>query len=151
MGDIFQSPEGADTLFIAGGAFVGTPSPRLGSINFATLLVTDIAPIQIGWVELSGTGDGELWGFVPGSESTTGISTLAQLDPSTGNTLSSYPLPNIPISGSWAVKFHGDAFWIFESSQIFTVQRSDGSETTAVEDDGRTIVGAGVSTCAVLQ
>jgi hypothetical protein len=151
MGDIFQSPAGADTLYIAGGAQVGAASARLGSVDFATLQVTDIAPLQIGWPELSGTGDGELWGFVPGSESPGGTSVVAQIDPTTGDTLQTYLLPNVPNSGSWAMKFHGDSFWIFESNQIFEVQRSDGSETTAVEDDGRTVVGAGVSTCATLQ
>jgi hypothetical protein len=149
MGDIFHSLVGTDTLFIAGGSGVGN-AQSLGTIDFATLLVSYIAPLSGGDFELSGTGNGELWGFSPGAFAG-GEAIIAQIDTTTGNLLTTYSLPSLPPSGSWAMKFHGDAFWIFESNQIFTVQHSDGSLATAVQDDGRFVVGAGVSTCATLQ
>ena len=106
-----------------------------------------------GNAELTGTGDGQLWGFVPDAASSNGESVLVQIDPATGKTLESYTYPSLVSSGSvsWAVKFWGGSFWIFFNDSIYQVSR-DSPEIihAALSKTGRNVVGAGVSTCAPL-
>jgi hypothetical protein len=154
MGSVFQSSTGIDTLYIAGGPdyfSAAMPHVQLGTIAFPSLSVSTIGPLPMGWAELAGTGDGQLWGFVPaGHLSATGIATLAQIDPATGDTLLSYELDGMSAGGGFAMKFYGGSFWIFLGTKVYQVQRADGL-VVATLDTGRDVVGAGVSTCAPVQ
>lgn len=97
--------------------------------------------------ELTGTGDGRLFGFFA-----TRPATLAEIDPKTAAILSERRLPGIPAATAWAHAFWGGRFYLFWS------RSGEGSHVSRVELDGRleelgrsprlTIVGAGVSTCA---
>jgi hypothetical protein len=97
--------------------------------------------------ELTGTGDGRLFGFFA-----TRPATLAEIDPKTAAILSERRLPGIAAASAWAHAFWGGRFYLFWS------RAGEGSHVSRVDLDGRlenlgrsprlTIVGAGVSTCA---
>jgi centrosomal CEP192-like protein len=151
MGFVFDPTTGIDSLYVAGGTAVGPLASTLATISFPSLTMSPIGTITAGWPELTGTGDGELWGFVPSFASSTGQSRLLQLDPTNGAVLASFPYTNLT-SGGWAVKFWGGSFWIFLGSSIYEVSRATPEKiVTAVVNTGRNIVGAGVSTCAPVQ
>jgi hypothetical protein len=153
MGFVFDPSTGVDTLYIAGGAFVSAASSTLATVSFPTLTVTPIGTVAAGSPELTGTGDGALWGFIPLSESTLGPATLLRLDTSSGAVLESHPYPSLSDSGAWAVKFWGGSFWIFLNSSVYRVPRDTPDVIqTVIANTGRLpITGAGVSTCAPLQ
>ena len=149
MGFVFDPTNNTDTLFVAGGTFGGVamPSP-LGVIAFPSLALTRVGTIDVGWVELTGTGDGQLWAFAPGPYSTSGVATLARVSPTNGATISRFTFPSITMNGAFALKFWGGSFWIFLGNQVFAVNRATGALTLEIPASGRTIVGAGVSSCA---
>ncbi|MDB4989388.1 MAG: hypothetical protein JWN04_4566 [Myxococcaceae bacterium] len=148
-----------DTLFIAGSGgdpldvLLGTQT-RLGVIDTSTLSTTSIGPLDGSSPELTGTGDGKLWAFYAVSSPPQ----LQRLDPKTATTLESHVLEAIDSAGAsaWAMAFWGGDFWLFLQSvgaSSTTVYRVDGTtfeQTVAIKDTGRSIVGAGVSTCAPL-
>jgi hypothetical protein len=152
MGFMFDPSTGVDTLFIAGvGSSGSSIQSALATVSFPSLVVTPVGTTA-GMPELTGTGDGTLWGFFPGSNSPTGLATLVRLDPASGATLESYTYPTPSGGGNWAMKFWGGSFWIFLDSSIYKVIRSDPTTLIPIiADSGRWIVGAGVSTCAPLQ
>jgi hypothetical protein len=152
MGFVFDPSTGIDTLYIAGGAFVGASNVTLATVSFPSLVVSPVGAVQAGFPELSGTGDGALWGFIPSGESSTRQSTLVRLDPTNGKTLESYQYPSITESGSWAMKFWGGSFWIFINSSVYQVSRADITNANLVgQYPYGSVVGAGVSTCAPVQ
>ena len=153
MGFVFDPSTNADTLYIAGGDGTTDTQSELATVSLPSLVVTPVGIITAGNAELTGTGDGSLWGFVPAGQGPNprAQAVLVQLDPASGATLASYSYPTL--SGradmSWAVKFWGGSFWIFLDSSVYEVPR-DTPQTISIviADTGRNIVGAGVSTCA---
>jgi hypothetical protein len=155
MGFVFDSSTGTDRLYISGSPNNLSTQSTLATLDFPSLTITPVGPAAAGNVELTGTGDGELWGFAPAAAASNGQPVLVRLDPATGKTLESHTYPSLTTSGSrttWAVKFWGGSFWIFLSGSVFEVSR-DNLDTfrTALGNTGRYVVGAGVSTCAPLQ
>jgi hypothetical protein len=121
-------------------------------VSFPSLVVTPIGTVAAGFPEMTGTGDGALWGFIPQSASSSNQAVLVRLDPSSGATLESYSYPTLLGGNSWAMKFWGGSFWIFLDTSIYQVLRASPKVIkTVLADTGRDIVGAGVSTCAPLQ
>jgi hypothetical protein len=155
MGFVFDPSTGEDTLYIAGGLDYSSTHSTLATIAFPSLVVTPIGPVAAGNAELTGTGDGQLWGFVPDVGSSSGRSTLVRIDPATGKTLESYTyssLISLTTGTDWAVKFWGGSFWIFFNGSVYRVSRDSSATThTVLSGTGRNVVGAGVSTCAPLQ
>ena len=151
MGFVFDPSTGLDTLYIAGGGSLGgTTQSELATVSFPSLVVTPVGNTD-GWPELSGTGDGTLWGFFPGSNSPTNFSTLVRIDPATGATLETYTYKDMPTYGNWAMKFWGGSFWIFLGNSIYRVDRTSlATFHTVIANGSHSIVGAGVSTCAPL-
>jgi hypothetical protein len=145
----------SETLFIAGGAratsFPLTGGEMLASIDLASLRVAPQGQIA-GDAELSGTGDGNLWGFLP----TVSPPRVMQIDKATGQQRYTYDLSTLGGSDglAWAFAFWGGDFWIFlqrstdPSTVVYRLKAADGSVTTVLPSSGRHIVGAGVSTCA---
>jgi hypothetical protein len=151
-----QSANDTDTLFIAGGPTEATTATStLATIAFPALTVATLGSVT-GWPELTGTGDGQLWGFFPSNQGTTSTPSISQIDKTTAATIASFQLASIAGSPhAWAQGFYGGAFFIFlerttldMSTNVYEVQRADGGLTTALSNTGREIVGAGVSTCA---
>ena len=151
MGFVFDPSTNVDTLYIAGGHGATDTQSELATVSFPSLAVTPIGMITAGNAELTGTGDGSLWGFVPDENNPDNKSELVRIDPASGATLESHYYPNISGGASWAMKFWGGAFWIFLDGALYEVPR-DTPDTirTVIPDTGRNIVGAGVSTCAQL-
>jgi hypothetical protein len=156
MGFVFDPSTGKDTLFIAGGTeltYDSSHPPILATVSFPSLDISRVGPVNAGFPELTGTGDGQLWGFIPAFASKAGRAALVRLDPNSGRTLESYPYSDLSAVGAWAMKFWGGVFWIFLDTSVYTAKRdSPGTVQTAIANTGRSpILGAGVSTCAPLQ
>jgi hypothetical protein len=140
--------DGGETLYVAGN---GTNQARgLGTIDttaFTLSVVGQFQPPQAN-CELSGTGDGHLYGFCP---ATTG-SALVEIDPATAKIISSQKLAAGSNPTSFAFAFWGGDFWIFTGNGNSTVTQYDPVAQTekTVTTAPIEIVGAGVSTCAPL-
>src|SRR5262249_6533287 len=100
--------------------------------------------------ELTGTGDGRLFGFF-----TTQPATLAEIDKTKGATSSNKSLDGVSTGNAWAFSFWGGDFWFYTSdgvnpSRVTQLKTSGSGELTVSKTDvgGFKIVGAGVSTCA---
>lgn len=154
MGFVTNAAGGnSDTLYIAGGADPGseTTNATLGTVVFPDLTLQTIQPVS-GWPELTGNANAELWGFYPDETEPK----VARIDKQTAAEAPVYPLPSLAgTPRAWAFAFWGGDFWIFlargsldPKTSVYRVKGSDGSLSTAIENTGRRIVGAGVSTCA---
>ncbi len=142
-----SNTNGADeTLFIAS----DDATPTLGAIDVKTFGLKVVGAFNPPLVraELTGTGDGRLFGFY---QKPRGGSAVAQIDKATGDVIAESPLPTVDQGSHWAFGFWGGDFYMFTGpSGTTTVTRfrpSDGSvvEVGSLADE---IVGAGVSTCA---
>jgi hypothetical protein len=154
MGMAFAT-NGADTtterLYVDGlNDFLGK---GLSWIDLASLKLSaigphsgDLAGVQ---AELTGTGDGRLYGFF-----NTLPATLAQIDRATGATSNEIQLTR-GVGTAWAFSFWGGDFWFYtaEPATPSVVTRlkyaTDQSQSVVMSNVGNfRIVGAGVSTCA---
>ncbi len=143
-----------ETLYVVG--IEGTSGGKgLAKIDLTTMKLTTIGDFSGNLAgqgaELTGTGDGRLYGFF----TTQPFATLAQITKETGATSSGLSLDGVSTGNAWAFSFWGGDFWFYTSSNgdPSTVTRKqtsgDGSLSTAKADvGGFRIVGAGVSTCA---
>ncbi len=143
-----------ESLFVVGLNGLGT-GQGLAKIDLATMaldLVGDFSGSLKGkGAELTGTGDGKLFGFFTTNPS----ATLAEITKGTGQTPTPISLKGVNTGLAWAFSFWGGDFWYYTSDGISpsTVTRqktsADGSIAVSVDDvGGFRIVGAGVSTCA---
>ncbi len=154
----------AETLFIAGGPVDASGAGNLGSVDPTTLMVTKIGPHATAEYspELTGTGEGKLYGYFPGVTS----SSVAEMNKATGGNLQSWPLT--PLTGTvraWAFAHWGGKFYIFittstpdpnnplgtiDKAQVVLLDPATGvnSVISGLDNTGKIIVGAGVSTCA---
>jgi len=142
-----------DTLFVTDDE-LQTPSSNRGlaMIDTSSLSLTPVAQydqLQGEEAELTGTGDGRLFGAFEGSPYT-----VAEIDKTTGHIISVALQSGInyaPSSSSLAFAFWGGDFWLFigpgGTTDVFQYQPS-AKTTTKRETESFEIVGAGVSTCA---
>jgi len=140
----------AETLFVTGISSGGD----LGWVDVTSGSLTPIGSFGGGFAgqnaELTGTGDGRLFGFF-----TSVPVEVGELDKGNASVINSVPLPTVEVPNAWAFSFWGGDFYLYTASLgTTTVNRyrpSDGSVDTAyMPDIGFRIVGAGVSTCAPL-
>ncbi len=147
----------AETLFVADSAFGTTNSKGLGSIDttsFALDFVAPFSPDVANAVELTGTGDGRLYGlFINTNDQFT--ASIGPIDKTTGAVATLAPFSTGLTIDSFAFAFWGGVFYVFHAGNgpPTTVTRFD--ITTGAEDDVATldgsVVGVGVSTCAPVQ
>jgi hypothetical protein len=163
-----SSTDKSETLYVSdngrpGGACTSTtPGPGctglgLGSIAQATMSLAAIGPYTgstAGYnAELSGTGDGVLYGFF-----TTTPSVLGTIDKATGAVTKVTPLPSVQNSvGGYAFSFWGGDFWFYTAyptatdpnatTSVTHLVTASGATSVVMKDVGFTIVGAGSSTC----
>jgi hypothetical protein len=163
-----SSTNKTETLYVSdnggpGGACTSaTPGPGctglgLGSITQSTMSLAPIGPYTgnaAGYnAELSGTGDGVLYGFF-----TTTPSVLGTIDKATGAVTKVVPLPSVQNSvGGYAFSFWGGDFWFYTAyptstdpnatTSVTHLVSASGSTSVVMKDIGFTIVGAGSSTC----
>jgi len=140
-----------DTLFISGGSDpLSAPSSSLNTLNLASMAPSPVGTVT-DWPELTGTGDAELWGFFP----STNQPRIEKIDKTSGAALTTYPLNSLNGTPSaWAFAFFGGDFYVFLmkdiefSTTVYQVNGQTGAITSTTPTNTRTIVGAGVSTCA---
>jgi hypothetical protein len=146
----------AETLYVAGvGSTAGT-STGLGLVDFGKGTVGPIGSFTGSLAgqnaELTGTGDGRLFGFFTSSPVR-----VAQIDKSTGGTQTPVTMTGVQVPNDWAFSFWGGHFYLYTSqgqgtgngSDVTDYDPSTGSvNTTFMTGIGFDIVGAGVSTCA---
>ena len=137
-----------DTLFIAGGAGPTQPTSQLAKLSTATFQAQPVGTVT-GWPELTGTGNAELWGFFPDAASPR----IAQLNKANGMAVKTLPLTIAGMPTAWAFAAWGGDFWVFlmkgtETSTTIYQYDAQGQPKSNKAVPGRTIVGAGVSTCA---
>jgi len=146
----------AETLFISDhdGAGLGKIDMTASAIKFIGPYTGDLAGKTC---ELTGTGDGTLWGFF-----VTSPAQVAQISKGTGSIISTKELTGVYAGNAWAFSFYGGDFYIYTSSlgsgggpplanagsDVTRYRPSDGSISIVKPKIGFTIVGAGVSTCA---
>lgn len=141
----------AETLFITGSQMV-SPTSTLASLNVGTLQPTALGTVS-GWPELTGTGDARLWGFFPSVTGSTPL--VAQIDKTNAALVRTFTAPLLNGDPrTWAFAAWGGRFWIFlkrageSNTTVYEMQAGDGGVAAALNATGRSIVGAGVSTCA---
>ncbi len=143
-----------ETLFVAGGA-VNATTANLGKVDPSSLSLTSIGALPAGEYspELTGTGNGELFGYYPGASSTT----IAKINKETGAWEDSWNL--LPLGGTvsaWAFAHWGGKFYIFvttsngvtNNAQVYEFNPAGQGYNRILDNTGRVVVGAGVSTCA---
>ena len=152
-----------ETLYVVGidNASTTVKGQGLGKIDLQTLKLDVIGDFTDGLKgtapELTGTGDGRLFGFF-----TTTPARVGEISKTNAATPNSDVLTGVKTGAAWAFSFWGGDFWFYtaeastnpldpfpKSSKVTQLKASgDGSLAVVVPDVGFTIVGAGVSTCA---
>jgi hypothetical protein len=134
----------------------------LGKLDPVTLTLTPIGgydgPLAGRSAELTGTGDGRLYGFF-----TTAPAQVAQITKGSGAIASAAPMQGVTTGTDWAFSFWGGDFYLYTAqiqtgglpmdavgSDVTRYRPSDGSVVVVQKGIGFRIVGAGVSTCAPL-
>jgi hypothetical protein len=160
MGYAANSGDGGDageTLYVAECDVASTPQGKPNSKGLATLDTTlltlsYVAPFSQGipGPELTGTGDGRLYGFYTNTVGSG--SHIVQIDRVTGALLQDFPLQVGTPDDGYAFAFWGGVFWVFTSSTNLGTIVTRFDPATASEANVTTmpegVVGAGVSTCA---
>jgi hypothetical protein len=138
----------AETLYV--GAYGGS---GIGVIDTQSLALSPVGMYDtvFGAAEITGTGDGRLYGFFE-----SGMDVVAEIDKTNSHIITTYS-PTVEIGDAWAFAFWGGSFYLFTnpnmagSSQVDRYDPMNNSTTTVVPSVGFRIVGAGVSTCAPLE
>jgi hypothetical protein len=143
----------SETLYLAGARAAATSG--FGRVDFGAGSVVPIgqftAPLMGQDAELTGTGDGRLFGFFAASPVQ-----IAEIDKTSGAVLSSTPLTQIGTPSDFAFSFWGGRFYLYTypnetgtSTNVSEYDPGTGAvDTSYMTDIGFLIVGAGVSTCA---
>jgi hypothetical protein len=146
-----------ETLYVAGISSAFGAGPGLARVDLSARTVVPIgafsAPLTGQSAELTGTGDGRLFGFF-----TRAPVSVAPIDGATGATTTPDVLPNVEPPDAWAFSFWGSQFFLYDynradplpSSTVWKVDPTTGAATEYMSPSelGFVIVGAGVSTCA---
>ncbi|MDX2093942.1 MAG: hypothetical protein SFX73_39275 [Kofleriaceae bacterium] len=143
----------AETLYIAGGTDPGAGGPStFASLNTSTMTSSTLGSVQ-GSPELTGTGNAELWGFFP-SASGSRVEKINKASGASAGTTFTLSGPLVGQPSAWAFAFWGGDFWVFlekstdSNTTVYQIDGTNGSVKGMTNASGRSIVGAGVSTCA---
>ena len=152
--DLPGSPN--ETLFVAGAgaSTFQTVKNTLATIAFPSMALQKVATIDIaGGADLTGNGEGELFGFFPDASPPS----VRQIDKSSAGTSQKvWPLPTSAFNNTqaWAFAQWGGNFYLFfksvtdASSNVWKLDPGTGSATKVMTSVGYTITGAGGSSCA---
>jgi hypothetical protein len=144
-----------ETLYIAGGEATDVGNARLGRVDASTLRVAAVGALREEpyGAELTGNGNGELFAYVPGRRSS-----VVRLDKANAAEARRWPLPPLDAQpAGWAFAHWGGRYFVFISTQtargladsrVLRFDPETGDTVVVIENAGRRIVGAGVSTCA---
>ena len=158
MGFSTESKGGStETLYLSDslGAGIAKLNTKTFKIDYLGAATGDLAGTPS---ELTGTGDGKLYGFF-----ITQPATLAEISKVSGDVIANtaHTLTGVFAGDAWAFSFYGGDFFIYTTSNggsnlpmnqlgsdVTKYSPSDGSITVVKHATGFKIVGAGVSTCA---
>ena len=148
MGFVSNTGGPEETLFVAEGDGTSATSSGIAAIDTTTFklgFIGGMSPPQ-SRVELTGTGDGRLFGYSPNNSG----SKIIQIDKTSGNVVGVDPVAAGGSNDAFAFAFWGGDFWIFTGPSTTGVYRYRATDktTTFVTNAPALIVGAGVSTCA---
>lgn len=146
----------SEQLYVAGGGkngFSAGPN-KLATIDIKTFQLSVVGllnPVGSG-PDLSGNGNGELWGFFASTQPPS----VRQIDKTTAVTGKAFLLPGAEFSGigSWAFASWGGDFYLFSrnskqtSTAVYKLDGVTGAATKVIDALGSTVTGAGVSSCA---
>lgn len=148
--------DAGETLYVAECNVMTIPPPDsmgLATLDTTSLTLSFVGPFSppIRGPELTGTGDGRLFGFY--TNPTGSGSHIVQIDRSTGAILQDYALQIGTPNDGYAFAFWGGVFWVFTFSgptlpTIVTRFDPVTLSETMVAGMAEGVVGAGVSTCA---
>ena len=149
MGFATNGTSTSETLYVSSAPPAGSAG-TLGKIDPAAMTLTAIGTYAItGRAELTGTGDGRLFGAFEGAPYV-----VAQIDESNAAILSQAPQSGVssaPFQSNFAFAFWGGVFWLFfgqgGATDFYVYDPVAGTTTKAMSVNAE-IVGAGVSTCA---
>ena len=143
-----------EALYLSDSAGAGLA--KLNTTNLALSVVGPYTGALAGTTsELTGTGDGKLYGFF-----VTNPAQVAEISKATGDVISAKELAGVYAGSAWAFSFYGGDFFIYTNadgsglpkdgggSDVTRYRPSDGSIAVVKSKIGFKIVGAGVSTCA---
>lgn len=143
-----------ETLYVAGSRASGTGGEGLARIDLATWRLTkigDFVPTVIN-AELTGTGDGRLFGFYAKNANGDPPTYIGEVDTANARVLAEKRLDGVGLENGWAFAFWGGDFYAFTApngtNSIVTRWRPENDTVTQVATLPARIVGAGVSTCA---
>jgi hypothetical protein len=149
-----------ESLYVVGCDTQTGGSAGLGRIDMTTFALTKVGPfgaaVQNRCGDLTGTGDGRLFGLFDGTPAV-----FANVAPATSLTSGEQMLSALDTShAAYAFSFWGGDVWFYTASDgsgstpatkskvTHYKAATDGSLSVVVQDTGFTISGAGVSTCA---
>ncbi|MEZ4443088.1 MAG: hypothetical protein R3B72_28590 [Polyangiaceae bacterium] len=140
----------AETLYLS--SF--EPGDGIATLEFPSLDVKRVGFYNGGVssaAELTGTGDGKLYGYFLANPVR-----ISEIDKETSDIVSTVSLFDVSIGTAWAFAFWGNEFYLFSApggmtSRIDRLQRGAAQVEPVLDDAGLVIVGAGVSTCAPLE
>jgi hypothetical protein len=145
-----QAGGSEETLYIGGAATQTASSFTIAAVNPTTMSATPLGNQPI-LPEMTGTGNAELWGYMPDAST----ARVVKFDKATGTVAKVYPEPTLAGDmAGYAFAHWGGDFWVFlirtgeSSSSVYQVDGQSGAIKSTTPAPGRTIVGAGVSTCA---
>ena len=158
MGFVSEAPGGEEILYVAGGMMppFEPGNARLGRVDTTSLRLSPIGSLM-GWPELTGNGAGGLFAFTPAEEVFSRITpaTIASLNRETASVTDTFTLTDMGVGDAraWAFAFWGGRFYVFvevegSTTAVWRYETSAGTLERVLENTGRSIVGAGVSTCA---
>ncbi len=142
MAFVTDGPDGvSESLWVA-----GFEEPwRLAKIDVPSMKMQ--APLAVkgkgGSFELTGRGDGRVFGFDPEPPAR-----IVEIDTASGAISQDRRVKGLPKCQSWAVAQYWGDFWVFCDNQLTRYSLKDDSSEVVQADTGYRIVGAGVSTCA---
>jgi len=135
--------DGGETLYVSG--FSSQGLGMIDTTSFTLVPVGQYQPNEQFPCELTGTGDGKLYGFCPFGSG----AWFHEIDPQTAKILSSHQLSTGGKAFAWAFAFWGGDFWLFLNGNVTKYDPITQTETSMTQAPIQ-IVGAGVSTCAPL-
>lgn len=139
-----------EKLYIGGGASQTASSFTIAAVDTTTMTATVLGTQPV-LPEMTGTGGAELWGFMPNGSG----AKVVKFDKTTAQVSKLYDEPTLASDGAgYAFAHWGGSFWVFlqkmteTHTTVYEVDGQTGQIKSTTPAAGRTIVGAGVSTCA---
>jgi hypothetical protein len=153
MGFVSDSKGSTTETLYATEAGIFGEGTRLAKIDTTTLQLSIVGTYDTisGGADATGNGDGKLFGFFRSTPVT-----VAEIDKTNAHILGT-GTPQVSIGSAWAFAFWGGNFWLFTAgfapakSKVDMFNMTSGMTTTAIQDIGFRVAGAGVSTCAPVE